>query len=96
MQAQNAGNSTTSYSPNTGVPLTTTVVKTHTQYLHLGNTVQRADYPLSEYHCRMASSPGSFSKGSGFKLRPEMEYLNRSRLYFSSVPQDKRKYSKLN
>jgi len=30
-------------SRNTDVPLTTTVVKTHMQYLHLGNTLQFAE-----------------------------------------------------
>jgi hypothetical protein len=69
-------------SPNNGVPLTTTAVKTHMQYLHLRNTLQfahRPEYPLSEYHCRMASSLSSFPKGSMFNLRPEMEYCERKR-----------------
>jgi len=32
----------------------------------------------------------------GFSYEPEMEYLDRKRSYFSSVPQDKRRHSTLN
>jgi hypothetical protein len=96
MHAQTAGEKiTTSANPEHWCPLNHGGCKDTYAVLafrkHSAVYSHRPEYPFSECRCRMDSSPGLFSKGSRFKLRPEMEYCDRKRSYFSSVPQDKRR-----
>jgi len=85
--------------PNTGAPLTTTVVKTDMQYLHSGNPFLFAHANQNILKANVAPELPAVlvysRKVLGFSYEPQMEYFVCKGSNFSSVPQDKRRHSTL-
>ena len=97
--AQTAINSTTSAIPEHWCPLTPTAVKTDMQYLLSGNAFQFAHTDQNILQANITVEWLAvlvYSRNIlGFSYDQEVEYLDRKRSYFSSVPQHKRRHSTL-